>query len=294
MTVFKKVFFIIIFLFATFLNIAAQNEITNENTNLVRGIYKTVGDFFSNNPSIEEEFTVVSEPRNKAIWKGTFNVIPLKENGNPYKRIWGFCDGYKQYIFHEGQYFPIIEENGNYTFEGFEYTETSTIYGVSILGSGVGAYLGGAAGGALISLIDGGIKRNKSKNHRITFYIEPKYGRVVHPNYDENAIIILRENKQEKDNLINVTINENKLVGLKLNTFHIQNKFNTNEIDEICFEGTDECIEFTNDKIGRKYVLVSQSIDENKPQFIVIDEPKGKLKLKIIKTAQFRASKQKK
>jgi hypothetical protein len=91
---------------------------------LKRGVYINFNEFVSNNPSIADSFYIeIIERRNKN-WKGTYSCTPrYVETKRKIKKIWGFCDGTRAYIYHEKEFFPIVIEEDQYWFVGYARNE---------------------------------------------------------------------------------------------------------------------------------------------------------------------------
>ena len=172
----------------------AEIKLALEKGTLKRGVYANFGDFLSNEPSIVDSFLVNIVPRDKEIWEGTFSLTPRYAAGSKkVKKVWGFSDGEKAYVFNEIEYFEVDVEDDELIFYGYDKIEDS--------GAMAAGVLGGVIGGAIYAAA----QLSKAKSQKVRYRIDPSTGLALHPNAEALAnraeftkeLVIYRRSKKE-------------------------------------------------------------------------------------------------
>lgn len=219
-TIYKKVKLLIGSLFLIFSGSVFGQELKQINIEIydminkeipARGVYAVYNDFRTNSPSITDSFYVKESPRTKPIWQGSFSVQPryLKKN-KKVKKVWGYSDGKQTFIFNELEFFPILVENNELVFYGYDRLDNS------------GAAAAGALGGAIGGGIAASVALSKAKSEKIRYVIHPVNGTAEHPDgslYETrpimNELIVYRRSRKESDLPAKFLVDGNQLYSFE-------------------------------------------------------------------------------
>ncbi len=183
-------------------------------------------------------------------------------------KSYGVCDGVKTYIFHQSEYFPIVKENGKYTFIGYDLIDNS--------GACAAGLLGGAIGGGIYAATV--IKRAKSK--KVKYIINSSTGIPIYPNSlldsfrSGKKLIIYRKASKELDRPFEFLINDSLKYSFIPNSF-VELEFDMPSV-KVCF-GTDfnDCLEIELDNEEYTYVKCSLLEKDQISKLVEVKSSKG-------------------
>jgi hypothetical protein len=157
------------------------------------GAYKTFEEFVQDRPGITEPLKFDKKERKQKNWEGTYSLKPrYVVNNKKVKRIWGFHDGVKAYVYHEGDYFPIEADKNSYYFYGYDEVDNSGAAGAAAMGGAIGGGIYGAAAASA------------ARKEKIRYTLDPATGEIIHPRSNlsadnKNTLIIYRINDNDRN-----------------------------------------------------------------------------------------------
>lgn len=240
---------------------------------LKRGIYMSHAEFVSNNPSVLDSFYTDDKMRKKGLWEGTYNRIPrYAKNGRKAKRIWGFSDGKKAYIYHEKEYFPITIDGHKMSYFGYAFTDPSDAEMAKLM---VVGYLGGAIGTMLYYQINDDLyTRRESKRAHKRFFIDQFTGTIIPDHllmksgYDffnpKCRFYVYRYDKNlVNTDTINFVLNGSDTITLGPNDIYESKLMLSHTPYTICTKDSNSCLEFLNKTYEGAFISVSYDAISN-------------------------------
>lgn len=200
----KTTLFIYFLILLSLSGVTQELDIPIENEDPKRGIYKNFEEFKFNIPSITDTFHVERKVRIQKKWKGTYSLIPrYSENNKKVKKVWGFSDGQKTYVFHQWEYFEAKIDSGRIGFYAYKQLDISGAASAAMFGLAGGVYAG-----AVISA---------AKKKRIYYQINPINGNLhsFQTKIDASGmegqmtkLVLYRRSKKEMNEPLNILIND--------------------------------------------------------------------------------------
>lgn len=268
----KKVLLLGLYLFVAF-SINAQNPEPKKSSNLKRGAYINFNEFVSNNPSITDSFYIETVERSSRSWEGTYNLIPrYSETNKKIKKIWGFCDGTKAYIFHETEFFLIEIEEDQYWFVGYGRIDNS------------GAVTAGVLGGAIGGAIGGAVAQAQARNKKVKYVYDILNGVEISPylklpktwNLLGTNLNFYRRDKKQLEQAVDFVINDSLYFSFPPNSFKSLFFELGSRPVKICY-GEDNSNCFFVGIIGNetKYIECSMSEKDSVPKLTEVETADG-------------------
>ncbi len=272
-----KSYLILLLLLAFSAQLTAQQD-TNDTTILVRGIYNNHEEFLTNKPGITEPFYLKQIERLQKAWKGTYKIkIKYTESNKRAKpnSHWGFCDGTKTYIEHQGEYFEIEEENGEYFFVGYD------LLNLNPSATAAAGVAGGLVGGALYA----GIATSVARSKRIRYTIEMQNGTAIHPykgkdkrteNYN-NVLIIYRTSKKQNETPMEFIIDDSLDFSFVPDSYAKILYDTCVHSVRVCYgENLADCVDFELINAKSVYLQCNFGKKSPKPEIVEVDYEYGK------------------
>lgn len=260
------------------------------------GIYKTLDEFRTNNPTAAPGFEVRGRSSFQNAMVGGGDIMPYQTTAEgkqkPVKDAWGFSDGHTLYIRYQNAYYPLALRQNTFIFMGPPEMNTN----VAATGAVVtAAVLGGPIGGA----IAGGIRAATAKPAEYTLDLMTGHltidGKIVGANPAGAKLLIYREAKPELPQTITITVNgETRAIGP--NEMLEYALPNVREGAAIRFPGDDaSCVKFMPEP-GNTYYLacsLSKKSANGQPVVELVDKAAGEYALRGIKFSREKEEKRK-
>ena len=250
------------------MSLAAQ-----ESKPLVRGAYRSYHEFLLNTPGITDSMIIDRKERKHETWKGTYASTPrYASNNKKIKKIWGFCDGDTAYILHQEEFFPVIIENDQYAFVGYNLIDNS--------GSMAAGVMGGAVGGGIYAA--NALAKAKSKKTR--YILHKSTGTVLHPSRPmlkkeamrKSKLILYRRYRGELEVPFKFTVNDSMEYSFIRDSF-VKLYFDAEVSSvKVCYgDELNKCDDIELTLKGNKYLQCSIPKKEKQPVLIEVRESKG-------------------
>ncbi len=267
-----------VFLF-TSIALNAQDVKQQSTPNLKRGAYKNIAEFNANQPSITDSFYVDSIKRTDFVWSGTYSLVPRYfTSDKKIKDIWGFSDGTHSYIYHQLDFFRLENENGEWSFVGFELVDQNG----EVVAAFTSAAIGGLVGGVLGQLAYSHDMKMLARKKKIRYTLEPS-GQIIHPTIyipyypgqKGNRINIYRRSKNEIEIPLTLIVNKNLKYSFVPNSFQSY-YFDTTKTTVKVYYGDSLSLDVKLKKNESIYLQCSFVENGKMPQLIEVDYEKGK------------------
>ncbi len=254
----RKLLLIQLILLVTNLTVIGQEtDTSNTNKKLKRGLYMTFEDFKNKTPSQKKSFEVDMELMEGEAWTGTYQAVPsYTRSGRYITKVWGFCDGEKEYIYDRYGFFPIEEANGQFFYWGYGAPE-------GITGSDVAAVIAFGLVGGLVKH-DRNVRNLKEQKQR--YIIDMRQGaigireRVI---TERMNLVLYRGARKEQDAKIDIVVADSLNYSFGQNAYHEVSFLISEEPVKVCY-GTkaDSCIWVSREKEVNKYVKITHRQDK--------------------------------
>lgn len=236
---------LLLFFCQTPLVLAQQNNDTLETEpSLKRGLYFSFEELFNNNPSITDSFYLSKTERKTKNWEGTYSYTPhYPESKKKIKKLVGFCDGEKRYIFFNEEFFELDKNGREYSF--WSYGNSKAIYVIVVEGRTYNYIM----------------SREEMKNIKANYVLEQSNNKIYSRDSYELVgveLAIYRKKRKEKEEAINIVVNDSLEFNMLPNSYYsLIFKRSDTEV-KICVEKDEDCFFIKPDTITTKYVKISQ------------------------------------
>lgn len=256
------------------ISLNAQGTEIYQSKDSIKGAFKTFNEFIRNKPSIVDPFYVKSKERNHEDWKGTYSLTPkYTETDRRIKKIWGFYDGTTAYILHQSEFFPIVFEDGQYVFIGFDIVDNSSVSTAGLLGGAIGSGIASA------------VALSNAKSNKTKYTIDKNTGKPVHPQRSTEplqiaekkiSVNIYRKGRKELDLPFEFTVNDSLRYAFIPNSF-VNLKFDeqTTSLKINYGDNLSESVTITLNKDKDKYIQCSLLEKDKIPQVVVVTTSTG-------------------
>lgn len=238
------------------------------------GSYNFYQDFLANSPSTNDAINLGKIPRENSPWTGTFEVNPrYASSGKKVKKVWGFSDGSTVYIWHQVEFFPIVIEQDELVFYGYDIIRTE------------GATTAGIVGGAIGGGIYAAAQLSKAKKKKIRYTIEPKGGAPIHPEYGLNAkkvetperdLVIYRRKKKELEASASFLVNDSLKYSFIPNS-NVRIRFSDSvKTVKVCTgPDFDQCVQRDLENEATRFVKIEWLEEQENVRAIEVSDSKG-------------------
>ncbi|HKK38364.1 MAG TPA: hypothetical protein VJ949_02980 [Cryomorphaceae bacterium] len=238
------------------------------------GSYNFYQDFLANSPSTIDAINLGKIPRENSPWSRTFEVNPrYASSGKKVKKVWGFSDGSTVYIWHQVEFFPIVIEQDELVFYGYDIIETD------------GATTAGIVGGAIGGGIYAAAQLSKAKKKKIRYTIEPKGGAPIHPQYGMNAnkvedpvrdLVVYRRKKKELEASASFTVNDSLKYSFVPNS-NVRIRFpDSVRTVKVCTgPDFDQCVQHELENDATRYVKIEWLDEQENVRAFEVTDSKG-------------------
>lgn len=262
------------FLFLFLISSATQAQ----DESLLRGVYGSFDDYKAGTTEVLDSFYLDSVPREKEAWLGTYSVTPrFTKKDRKVRRIWGFYDGTQSWIGFQNDFFPLVIENGNITFEAYGTVDNTN--------AAISGLLFGAIGAGIYSVA----ANAEAKGERITYVLDPNNGLIYTADdlgldlqtsdveFGDKKLVIYRGTKKEIDAPMVFSVHDT-LVDDFVPGSYIEIEIITKDSHvDICFGNTFEDCETILFTGAVQYVecAYTKKSDLNDYEFLSVSKSKG-------------------
>jgi len=235
---------------------------------LRRGIYASFLDFQTNSPSNTLPFYLEEKKRNGAVWEGMNSITPwYTHNDMKVKKVWGFCDGEKAYIYHQKEFFEVVLENDKLFFHGYDLIDKPDAANIVMIG--------GVA--AAVYSIETSVE---AKAKKIRYLIHSDSGVVNHlgeikGEFTKELVIYRRSKKEALENFV-FSLDDSLKYTFSPDSYVLL-KYRSSDLEiQICFGSSfDNCNNVSLENKGTTFVKCSIAEGTSIVTVAKVDEDEG-------------------